>query len=254
MPRFCERCGASLSASANFCPNCGFALTASAFQTPARGAASGPASSPASGPASGPASSVVRALPWIIPSAAVVAVIAFAIASGRPDPQAGPMAGGFSGAASDISQLSGDERVDRLFNRVMAAASEGKMDTVAFFAPMAVMSFQALAPLTPHRRYDLGLIYLVSGEPALARAEADTILAGAPRHLLGLALAMRSARAAGDDAARQRFAARFLQALPSERTRDVPEYVDHETDIIEATAEAEGRSTGTKAWSGAREG
>ena len=194
---------------------------------------------------------IVRALPWLIPSIAVVGVITFAIMSGKPvPPDPSVMGGGFAGTASDISQLSPDERVDRLFNRVMEAAAAGKMDTVAFFAPMAVTSFQALAPLTPHRRYDLGLIHLVTGEPALARAEADSILAVAPKHLLGLALAMRGASATGDETARKRFATRFLEALKTERNRDLSEYVDHATDITEATAAAEGRSAGSPPLSG----
>ena len=247
-PRFCEQCGSTLSAAANFCPNCGRPTEGGVASARAGGALMAGSARDARG-------SIVRALPWLIPSIAVVGVIAFAITSGKavpPEPAA--MGGGFAPAASDISQLSADDRVDRLFNRVMAAASEGKMDTVAFFSPMAVMSFQALAPLTPHRRYDLGLIHLVSGEPALARAEADSILAVAPKHLLGLSLAMRSARASGDETARKRFAARFLAALPTERARNVPEYEDHATDITEATAEAEGRSTGSAPWAGAREG
>lgn len=194
---------------------------------------------------------IVRALPWLIPSLAVVGVISFAIMSGKAEPPAqASMGGGLAGTASDISQLSADERVDRLFNRVMAAATAGKMDTVMFFAPMAVTSFQALVPLTPHRRYDLGLIYLVTGEPALARAESDSILAESPKHLLGLTLAMRAAHASGDEAARKRFAARFLAALKTEQSRDLPEYSDHATDITEATAEAEGRSTGSPMLSG----
>jgi hypothetical protein len=247
-PRFCEQCGSALSASANFCPNCGVAV---AGGLPAAGVA---ARSAAGGrPAgSGRDSGLVRSLPWLLPSVAVVAVLAFAIRSGRPEAPA--MGAGFTGTATDISQMSPDERVDRLFNRVMTAASAGKMDSVAFFAPMAVSSFQALEPLTPHRRYDLGLIYLVSGEPALAVAQADSILAVEARHLLGLALAMRGARATGDEAARQRHAARFLDALAAERARALPEYLDHATDITEATAEAEGRSAGSAAWAGAREG
>lgn len=233
--RFCEECGFALTTSPNFCPNCGVAIPGGT--APARG-----------GAGKDSRSDLVRALPWLIPSLAVVAVIAFAVISGRSGSTApADMGSGFTPGASDISQFSPDEMVDRLFNRVMAASSEGKMDTVAFFAPMAIGSFDALRPLTEHRRYDLGLIYLVSGEPALARAEADSILTVAPKHLLGLALAMRAARATGDEAARKRFVTRFLAALPTERTRDVPEYADHDKDITDAKDEAEGRTAGSPA-------
>lgn len=248
-PRFCEQCGTPLSASANFCPNCGVAV---AGGIPAAAVPAGNPTAAGSPAGSGPDSGLVRSLPWLLPSVAVVAVLIFAVRSGRPEAPA--MGGGFPGAATDISQMSPDERVDRLFNRVMTAASAGKMDSVTFFAPMAISSFQALDPLTPHRRYDLGLIYLVSGEPALALAQADSILGVEARHLLGLALAMRGARATGDETARQRYATRFLESLAPERARALPEYLDHATDITEATAEAEGRSPGSAPWSGAREG
>ncbi len=248
-PRFCEQCGSTLSASANFCPNCGIAVAGGVPITRAAGGTTTASGSQRPGGLQG-------ALPWLIPSVAVVGVIAFAVMSGRPDPNATPLMGGATGGipAPDISQLSPDERVDRLFNRVMTAASAGKMDSVAFFAPMAVTSFQALEPLSAHRRYDLGLIHLVSGDPAQSLAQAELILAEQPKHLLGLALAMRSAGAGKDEAARKRFATRFLESLQAERARALQEYVDHATDITEATAEAEGRSTGSKPWAGAREG
>jgi hypothetical protein len=244
-PRFCEQCGSTLSTSANFCPNCGNAV---AGGTPAPRAVGGSAPAARTG--------LAGALPWLIPSVAVVGVIAFAVMSGRPDQSAAPFMGGAAGGipAMDISQLSPDERVDRLFNRVMTAASAGKTDSVAFFAPMAITSFQALEPLSLHRRYDLGLIHLVAGDAAQARAQAEAILTEQPRHLLGLALAMRASKAANDEAARKRFATRFLDALPTERSRAVQEYIDHATDITEATAEAEGRSSGSAPWAGAREG
>lgn len=244
-PRFCEQCGSTLSTSANFCPNCGIPVAGGVPATRAAGS-----SAPAT------RGGLAGSLPWLIPSIAVVGVIAFAVMSGRPDPTAAPMMGGAVGGipAMDISQLSADERVDRLFNRVMTAASAGKTDSVAFFAPMAVTSFEALEPLSLHRRYDLGLIHLVAGDAAQARAQAEMILTEQPKHLLGLALAMRAARAANDEAARKRFATRFLEALPTERSRAVQEYTDHATDITEATAEAEGRSSGSTPWSGAREG
>lgn len=247
-PRFCEQCGSTLSTAANFCPNCGIAVAGGIPATRVAGA--GVPAAPAA------RSGLAGALPWLIPSVAVVGVIAFAVMSGRPDPTAAPLMGGAVGGipAMDISQLSADERVDRLFNRVMTAASAGKMDSVAFFAPMAVTSFQALEPLSLHRRYDLGLIHLVSGDPAQARGQADLILAEQPKHLLGLALAMRASGAANDEAGRKRFATMFLEALPTERSRAVQEYTDHATDITEATAEAEGRSAGSKPWAGAREG
>ena len=171
----------------------------------------------------------------------MLAVLVFAISStsGRTATGAMDASNGSVMPASDISSLSPDEVVDRLFNRVMAAAEAGKTDSVAFFAPMAINSFQALGPLTPHRRYDMGLIHLAAGDPALARAEADTILTAEPNHLLGLILGMRAATATNDDAARKRFGARFLDRLTSERARGLQEYTDHATEIDAARAQLE---------------
>jgi hypothetical protein len=176
-----------------------------------------------------------------VPTIAGLAVIGLAVAFAPESapPAVAPTSDGIGGTAPDISSLTPDERVDRLFNRVMAAAAAGKKDTVAFFAPMAVNAFSALGPLDAHRRYDLGLIYLVAGEVAYARAASDTILASAPEHLLGLALAMRAAGAAGDSRARRVFATRFLDRLASQRARGLQEYVDHASDIDEAVVDAE---------------
>ncbi len=127
--------------------------------------------------------------------------------------------------------MSPEERADRLFNRVMRYSSEGKADSAAFFAPMALASIEALAPLDAHRRYDLGLVALAAGDVSRARAQGDTILAQRPTHLLGLMLAARVADARGDAAASKNFRRRLLAAESAERARALPEYADHDTDI-----------------------
>ncbi|MFN0098451.1 MAG: hypothetical protein ACKVS7_07245 [Gemmatimonadaceae bacterium] len=230
--RFCERCGSAVGAQANFCANCGASIAGAPGLAPAAGHVRADGEAPWK-----------RWLPWILTPAAMLVVIGIAIASRTPAPPAAPEVptDGIGGTAPDISSMTPEERVDRLFNRVMAAAAAGKKDSVAFFAPMAANAFLALDPLTSHRRYDLGLIYLVGGDPASARAQADTILRTSPQHLLGLALAMRASSALADTAARQRFATIFLEKLPGERARRLQEYIDHETDIDEAIEEAEGR-------------
>ena len=58
--------------------------------------------------------------------------------------------------APDISNLSPQERADRLYNRVMLLASQGKTDSVQFFAPMAITAYQMLSPLNIDQRYDMG--------------------------------------------------------------------------------------------------
>ena len=77
----------------------------------------------------------------------------------------------------------------RLYNRVMGQHERGRADSVRLFAPMAITAYQQLGPLDLDQRYDMGRIAAISGDEALARAEADTILAKHPNHLLGLILA-----------------------------------------------------------------
>ena len=238
--KFCEQCGASLSPTARFCANCGFSLTGA----PAASVSSG--ANAAQGAA--PRADLTRSLGWLVPLIAVIGVLGYAFGSrsSAPVPGGEPL-GGVVGGAPDISSLSPDERVDRLFNRVMAASSAGKTDTVMFFAPMAVSSFAALEPLTLHRRYDLGLVLMVSGQETQAQAQADTILKASPNHLLGIVLAMRVAMKTGNTAAAQRMAARLKAAVTAERAKNLPEYTDHATDIDVAIAEADLRAKGTPA-------
>lgn len=136
--------------------------------------------------------------------------------------------------APDISSLSPEERVDRLFNRVMTLAEAGKMDSVRFFAPMALNALAALMPYDNHRRYDLGLIQLTVGNAASAGAQADSILASSRTHLLGLTLAMRVATAENRPADARRFAAALRAAAASERAKGLREYTEHARDIAEA--------------------
>jgi len=81
------------------------------------------------------------------------------------------------------------------------------------------------------QRYDLGRIAAVSGDETLARAQADTILARNPNHLLGLLLAANAARMRKDAAAEQGYRAKLVAAAPTERAKQLPEYLTHENDI-----------------------
>jgi hypothetical protein len=140
--------------------------------------------------------------------------------------------------APDISSLSPQERADRLFNRVMLLAEQGKTDSVQFFAPMALDAYGMLGPPGPDERYDMGRIAEVAGALPMAMAQADTILAENPRHLLGLALGARVASLGNDDAARRSFATRLLAASPAESAKRLPEYQRHAEDISRALDDA----------------
>jgi hypothetical protein len=227
----CTACGQALVAGARFCLECGTATVS------------------ASGSAASRRTADAR-LVMLVSGAAVLTLVAFVAGQvvGRRAParadasaeQAGsalPMA---TQTAPDISNMSPEERATRLFNRVMTYSEQGKLDSARFFAPMAIQAYQMLGPLTPHTRYDIGDISAAVGEVALARLEADSILAEQPNHLLGLALAIRTATMAGDSVAAASFRRRLLAAAPSERKREVKEYTEHGRDIDEAMKKAGG--------------
>ena len=225
---FCANCGVSLSATAKFCHRCAAPVGGDAPSRPGGGAGSAPA----------------NLLPWSIAAIAVLSLIAFVAGvnwrSGRPSAPVAVAAapGRAPGRAPDISQMSPEERADRLFQRVMTYVAQGQTDSVRFFSPMAIQSMAAISPLDAHRRYDLGLLGVVSGDGIMARAQADTILATQPQHLLGLILGMRAAGLQLDTLARRGFEERFLSALPRERPKGLAEYTDHGPDIESAAREA----------------
>lgn len=220
-PRFCSECGTQFLPDALFCHNCGAAVGGSTA-----GAESTPALSPK--------------LRWGVPAAAIVALIVlsvFRLGTRAPAPEsavAAPLGTGGMGAP-DISSMSPSERADRLFNRVMSLSSEGKADSAAFFAPMALVAIEALAPLSAHSRYDMGLVALAGGDVAKAAAQSDTILKERPTHLLGLVLAARVADAHGDSVAAKAVRQKLLAAEKTERASALPEYSDHDADLRAAT-------------------
>jgi hypothetical protein len=119
----------------------------------------------------------------------------------------------------------------RLYDRVMSAHERGRADTVAIVAPMAIAAYQMIGTLDLDQRYDLGRVAAVSGDEPMARAQADTILASNPKHLLGLILAANAARMRKDTAAERSYHDKLVAAVPTERTKQLPEYVTHENDI-----------------------
>jgi hypothetical protein len=159
--------------------------------------------------------------------------------AGTSDDQSGTI------RAPDISSLSPQERADRLYNRVMLLASEGKIDSVQFFAPMAVQSYLLLQPLNADQRYDLGRIGEVTGALPLAKAQADTILRENPNHLLGLILEARLAVIAGDTTRLHSYERRLIAAQKSELATNRAEYARHQDDIATALQQAR-KSLGIK--------
>ena len=222
----CAACGAPLRPGAKFCHRCG---------TPA-GAEGAPEPR-----------SFSSALPWAVAAIALVALIAL-IAGQRfsrgpesttqtqtADQAAAPFAGGAGGANGaqppDISKMTPEEAAIRLYNRVMGAHERGQVDTVQLFAPMAITAYQMLGTLNVDQHYDVGRIAAVSGDEKMAHAEADSILAQNPNHLLGLILAANAARMRKDAAAERTYHDKLVAAAPTERAKKLDEYVAHEADI-----------------------
>ena len=83
----------------------------------------------------------------------------------------------------DISQMSPEERANRLFNRVMILAEAGKTDSVRFFLPMALGAYGQLSQLDADARYHIGLLQLAGGDVEAALAQADTLQRSTPTHL-----------------------------------------------------------------------
>ncbi len=225
----CASCATPLVAGASFCYRCGASVHA-AQRAPAVTDVTSPMRPVRS-----------HALSWAVGVGAFVALAAFVVtqrsvearASGDVAPAAMPSPLGDAGAvrAPDISNMTPRERAERLYDRAMMAKQEGKTDSATFFASMATMAYGQLDSPSLDDRYDLGRLALMSGSVPLARAEADTILAARPTHLLGLMLAEDAARAAGDESKAKAAHAKLLASTPSERRGTLPEYRLHAAEL-----------------------
>ena len=238
----CSACAAELSPGAKFCHRCGTAVGAKPPAT---------------------VDSRTNALPWIVAALAFLALFAMAAGRGfsaRPSntvdgsqnalPQAGLDDRAASGddasvRAPDISNMSPQERADRLYNRVMTLATEGKVDSVQFFAPMALIAYRDLAPFNADERYDMGRIGEVAGALPFAKAQADSILLANPNHLLGLILEARLATIAGDTTQLRTYERKLLTSEKGELAAKREEYARHQDDISNALRQAR-KSLGTK--------
>lgn len=243
----CPSCG--VPASGKFCSNCGATLTSTTCSACDAPLAPGAkfchrCGTPAGADAPRDERSFNSALPWAVAAIALVALIALIAgqrfgrtpesAAPAQSTAAAPFAGGGTGQAPDISNLTPAEAAIRLYNRVMGAHERGQADTVAMFAPMAITAYQMLGTLDLDQRYDMGRVAAVSGDQDVAKAQADTILAANPNHLLGLILAADAARMRKDAAAEKTFRHKLAAAAPAERAKQLSEYVTHENDITAA--------------------
>jgi hypothetical protein len=161
--------------------------------------------------------------------------------NGAPGGAPGGAPSGAQPRAPDISQMTPEQRAERLYDRIMTEHEAGRPEAVRTFLPMARAAYEMIEPLNLDQRYDLGRLGEVGGDLALARAESDTILTSRPTHLLGLILAARVARLEKNETRARALDARLLAAEPAERSAALPEYRLHKNDIDAALGAA--RST-----------
>ncbi|HTE65956.1 MAG TPA: hypothetical protein VK736_06830 [Candidatus Binatia bacterium] len=167
-------------------------------------------------------------LPWAVTGAALGALVTVvAMRVGGASPRDVSTQGGPAAVAPDISQMSPEERANRLFNRIMILDEAGKTDSVKFFLPMALGAYSQLPALDVDARYHIGLIQLAGGEPAGAVAQADTILRTVPNHLFAFVLRAHAYRDLGNRQAQRRAYADFLRNEAAELARNRPEYAEH---------------------------
>jgi len=220
-PRICGKCQATLSPGARFCHACGAAAEATT------GKASGSGNFP---------------LPWAVAAVAVVVLaLVIAVRSSSP-PQPGQTAGipqaASPSGAPDISTLSPRQQADRLFDLIMTSAEAGDTARVAFHTDMAIQAYQVIGDLDADARYHMGLIHVVRGETAEALAQADSLEAMVPGHLLALVLRRAAGRASGDTAALPGIYRTFLATYERENAVPRPEYEMHRNSIDSFLVEA----------------
>ena len=171
----CTECRAPLAPGVRYCHRCGSPVRAGVSRRRERQA-------------------------WIVAGLACVLALAtmgYEVIKGKtPQPVIPSMAnaGNANGTAAaagrppDISQMSPEERFERLYDRVMRALSAQDTAQVIRFAPMAIGAYEQLAQATPDQRYHAAMLHLAVGEAPAAAALADSILTESPNHLLGFVL------------------------------------------------------------------
>ncbi len=246
--RFCNHCGAALAAECRECDN---PLPAGAHFCNHCGAAAAPTAAPSV------AAARPNWIPWTVAGTALVILAGVLIiprlggdGGATPPPASGSALSGTTGSATaatptgnaaavDLSSMSPREAADRLFNRVMQNVSSGDTAQARTFLPMAIAAYERVGgDLDTDGRYHLAVLHLVNGDAQAARAEADAILARETRHLFGLFTAAQAETQLGNSSRALELYERFLSAYETERSRDLPEYRDHQQALVPMRDEA----------------
>lgn len=224
--RHCTECGASTEVGARFCNGCGHSLG-----SPAGGAAAGVGGSSKVGW-------------WAAGFALLIAISTLAYPVLRGDPQGGGVTGGAPSTPPDLSSMTPREAADRLFERVMRAASTGDTEGAAQFLPMAVAAYDLVRPLDADAFFHVALLLQTGGDFEAALSKAEQCLEADPGHLLCLSTAASSAVELGrEELARQYFGG-LLETWDEELAKGLEEYEGHRDMLPGIREEAEAYAGG----------
>ncbi|MGD8697980.1 MAG: zinc-ribbon domain-containing protein [Gemmatimonadales bacterium] len=206
----CPSCGTAIEASDRFCRQCGAPLKAD-------------------GKANGGLRGLVGLRGFgiaIVALAVIYAVIQYSGGSGSSDTPAqripiSELGGGPAGAPNPRAMA------DQLFNEALAAYESGDSERAREFIPMALTAYAELAELDLDARYHIALLDLASDQAEAALAQADTMLALIPEHLLGLLVAARAHEQLGQPSQAADYYQRFLDAHTPDVAASRQEYLDH---------------------------
>ena len=161
----------------------------------------------------------------------IVLILVFAWPILRPaDVAPVPLAPAAAGpAAIDLNSMSPREAADRLFDRVMQAASIGDSLVAAQFLPMAIQAYERAAPLDLDGRFHLSTLQRTEGDFATALATAEQALAEGPDHLLLLYAAGEAAREAADGAVARAHFQHLVDVYDAQMASGNPDYEAHTT-------------------------
>lgn len=220
----CDDCGARLAAGALFCGECGRQVSVRAKKP------------------------FAARLPWI---ASAVALVAFSIliaalvqrgsqarigddpitgGTGSPRGATATGDGGSAGmlSAEELANMPPREVADRLFDRTMRE-HEGGSERAGFFGQMTIDAYRGLSPadLDEDARFHIGLLQLMLGDAAAARAESEALLSDNPRQLYGFLLGGRAAALDGDSEDEAAYLQRLREAIAAGESLDDPVYAPH---------------------------
>ena len=244
--RFCNECGARLGQGANFCNQCGTSVAGGAGDPPPQVAArtTGRTTARTTGRSGGARGGNAA---WYVGGAFAVILILVVVwptiagreGSSGSNPGAAPSNPAAGPSSVDLASMSPREAADRLFDRVMRAASAGDSMQAQQFTPMALQAYERARPLDSDGLFHVSLLQRTGLQLEAALATAEQILSRNPDHLLGLAAAGDAARELGRSQVASEHYRRLLEVFDRERAKALPEYEIHEPmmDGIRSAAE-----------------